>query len=145
MVEVGAGAVRATPATEQRAGRVGGSAGSHCGGATRLARGRGEAQLGTKAVHHVIADLQVGDASAEFSTTPAPPWPSTIGGGRGRLPSITERSEWQRPTARILQQHLPGPEEGRARRRVISSGRESAGRGARLAVIVDHGYRQAAR
>src|ERR1035441_3266955 len=40
---------------------------------------------------------------------PAASWPSTIGVGRGRLPSITERSEWQRPAAPIFTSTSPWP------------------------------------
>ena len=52
-------------------------------------------------VRHAGADLLDDLAAASC--------PSTIGSGRGRLPSITERSEWQRPAARILTSTSPGP------------------------------------
>jgi hypothetical protein len=42
-------------------------------------------------------------------TIPAASWPRTIGMGRGREPSITERSEWHRPAAATSTSTSPGP------------------------------------
>ena len=43
------------------------------------------------------------------STMPAASWPNAIGSGRGRLPLITDRSEWHSPAALIRTSTSPGP------------------------------------
>ncbi len=43
------------------------------------------------------------------TTSPAASWPSAIGITRGRLPLMTDRSEWQSPAARTLISSSPGP------------------------------------
>ena len=52
-------------------------------------------------------------------------WPSAIGVGRGREPSITDRSEWHRPAAAILTSTSPRPGGARSSS-MISSGFEAA-------------------
>ena len=42
-------------------------------------------------------------------TCPLASWPSSIGTGRARLPSTTDRSEWQTPAAAIRTSTSPGP------------------------------------
>ncbi len=43
------------------------------------------------------------------STIPAASWPSSIGTGRARLPSTTDRSEWHSPAASIRTSTSPSP------------------------------------
>ena len=51
------------------------------------------------------------------STTPAPSWPRTTGGGKGMVPSMTERSEWHTPAAPMRTATSLGP--GAAHREVV--------------------------
>ena len=48
-----------------------------------------------------------------------------MGSGRGRLPSMTDRSEWHSPAARTLTSTSPGP-GGASSKSSIVSGRDSA-------------------
>ena len=74
----------------------------------------------------VVARREAARRSAPVSTTsPAASWPSAIGITRGREPSITERSEWQRPAAPTRTSSSPGP-GGASSSSTISSGRDSA-------------------
>src|SRR6202044_3903624 len=50
--------------------------------------------------------------SPTASTIPAASWPSAMGVGRGREPSITDRAEWQRPAAAIFTWTSPRPGGG---------------------------------
>ena len=61
------------------------------------------AAAGTNTSFHVIPGLEVARALAHRLAIPAASWPSTIGVGRGREPSITEQDlQWRRPAAAIL-------------------------------------------
>ena len=59
------------------------------------------------------------------TTRPAASWPSSIGTGRTRLPSTTDRSEWHRPAASTRTSSSPGP-GGSSSTSLIVIGRESA-------------------
>ena len=63
--------------------------------------------------------------SPSSRTMPAPSCPITIGSGRGRMPSMAERSEWQRPAAAISISTSPGP-GGSSSTSSTTSGRLSA-------------------
>ena len=57
-----------------------------------------------------LAGREVVDAGARAaSTCPRASWPSSIGTGRTRLPSTTDRSEWHTPAASIRTSSSPGP------------------------------------
>jgi hypothetical protein len=56
-------------------------------------------QLGAKMKTTLSPALMSVTPAPTSATTPAPSWPTTIGSGRGRTPSIVERSEWQSPAA----------------------------------------------
>jgi hypothetical protein len=65
-------------------------------------------------------------------TCPAASWPRTIGVGRGRLPSTTDRSEWHSPAASTRTSSSPGPGRGElelATSRGRVSRRDAPGRG----------------
>ncbi len=71
--------------------------------------GRQWPQLGTNTMTTWSPFLRSSTPGPTSSTTPAASCPSAIGIGRGRLPSITDRSEWHNPAAAILTRISPGP------------------------------------
>ncbi len=91
MVELAA-AVQAPRARQQRAHAVGLCAGLAQGRSVLQAR-RAMAAAGTNTVTTWSPTARRVTPSPKASTTPAPSWPSTMGIGRGRLPSMTDRSE----------------------------------------------------
>ena len=76
----------------QAAGAVCLAPGSHKAGRP-VAQGRQRPQLGMNTSTTWSPTAKSSTPSPTSSTMPAASWPSTIGIGRGRLPSITERSE----------------------------------------------------
>ena len=66
-------------------------------------------QRGRKTVLTCWPTVRSVTLSPTFSTTPEASWPRSIGMGRGRLPSTTDRSEWHRPAARTRMRTSSGP------------------------------------
>src|ERR1700722_7799263 len=66
-------------------------------------------QLGTKTSTTGSPASRSVTPSPPASTIPAASWPSAVGVGRGREPSITDRSEWHRPGAFICTRTSPRP------------------------------------
>ena len=87
-------------------------------------QGRSAPQLGTNAATTWSPRFRSVTPWPRASTMPAISWPSTIGIGRGRLPSMTERSEWHRPAARTRTSTSPGP-GGASSNSSIASGSDS--------------------
>ena len=54
------------------------------------------------------------------STRPLASWPSSIGTGRARLPSTTDRSEWHTPAASMRTSTSPGPGSSRSSSPTVS-------------------------
>src|SRR2546429_8033053 len=48
-------------------------------------------------------------AAPTASTVPAPSWPRMAGGGKGRVPSTSDTSEWQTPEAPMRRTTSRGP------------------------------------
>ena len=112
-------------AGKQHAGRVGARApGSHSAGRPSVQQPQ-RPQAGTKENTTCSPGTNSVTPGPTSTTTPVASWPSAIGIGRGRTPSITERSEWHSPAAVTRTRISPGP--GAARVTVSSfSGRVSA-------------------
>ncbi|GAB4004325.1 hypothetical protein GCM10029992_48890 [Glycomyces albus] len=102
-------AVAAEPdaAADECPGRVGGAA-DRAGQSTGGVAGLASAAPGRNVIttRRPTATAVPGPAS---STIPAASWPSSIGVGRTRLPSTTDRSEWHSPAASIRTSSSPDP------------------------------------
>ena len=59
--------------------------------------------------HHAVADRDVAHLGPDGPTSRPASCPSSIGTGRGRLPSTTDRSEWQIPAASMRTSSSVGP------------------------------------
>ena len=75
-------------------------------------------------------------AAPTRSTMPAASCPSSIGVGRGRLPSTTERSEWQMPAASMRTSSSVGPGSASSSSSIVQRPRVREGPGA--AGLLEH-------